>query len=91
MMIRITQLRLFRLKHHISLSELRRHSGLSHQHISRLELCRRSRTPAGERMLTDAIRSIIDSRRTALEDLEREYEEYKGNLLQPLEVETDEL
>lgn len=90
-MIKITQLRLFRFKHQISLSELHRHSGLSHQHISRLELCRRSRTPKGERVLADAIRSIIISRREALENLEREYEVYRGNLLQPLEVETDEL
>ncbi len=90
-MIRITRLRLFRFKHQISLSELHRHSGLSHQHISRLELCRRSRTPKGERVLADAIRSIIISRREALENLEREYEVYRGNLLQPLEVETDEL
>ncbi len=90
-MIKITRLRLFRFKHQISLSELPRHSGLSHQHISRLELCRRSRTPKGERVLADAIRSIIISRREALENLEREYEVYRGNLLQPLEVETDEL
>lgn len=90
-MIKITRLRLFRFKHQISLSELHRHSGLSHQHISRLELCRRSRTPKGERVLADAIRSIIISRREALESLEREYEVYRGNLLQPLEVETDEL
>lgn len=90
-MIKITRLRLFRFKHQISLSELHRHSGLSHQHISRLELCRRSRTPKGERVLADAIRSIIISRRKALENLEREYEVYRGNLLQPLEVETDEL
>lgn len=90
-MIRITRLQLFRFKHQISLSELHRHSGLSHQHISRLELCRRSRTPKGERVLADAIRSIIISRREALENLEREYEVYRGNLLQPLEVETDEL
>ena len=90
-MIKITRLRLFRFKHQISLSELHRHSGLSHQHISRLELCRRSRTPKGERVLADAIRSIIISRREALENLEREYELYRGNLLQPLEVETDEL
>ena len=90
-MIKITRLRLFRFKHQISLSELLRHSGLSHQHISRLELCRRSRTPKGERVLADAIRSIIISRREALENLEREYEVYRGNLLQPLEVETDEL
>lgn len=90
-MIIITRLRLFRFKHQISLSELHRHSGLSHQHISRLELCRRSRTPKGERVLADAIRSIIISRREALENLEREYEVYRGNLLQPLEVETDEL
>ena len=90
-MITITRLRLFRFKHQISLSELHRHSGLSHQHISRLELCRRSRTPKGERVLADAIRSIIISRREALENLEREYEVYRGNLLQPLEVETDEL
>lgn len=90
-MIKITRLRLFRFKHQISLSELHRHSGLSHQHISRLELCRRSRTPKGERVLADAIRSIIISRREALENLEREYEIYRGNLLQPLEVETDEL
>ena len=90
-MSKITRLRLFRFKHQISLSELHRHSGLSHQHISRLELCRRSRTPKGERVLADAIRSIIISRREALENLEREYEVYRGNLLQPLEVETDEL
>lgn len=90
-MIKITRLRLFRFKHQISLSELHRHSGLSHQHISRLELCRRSRTPKGERVLADAIRSIIISRREALENLEREYEVYRGNLLHPLEVETDEL
>ena len=90
-MIKITRLRLFRFKHQISLSELHRHSVLSHQHISRLELCRRSRTPKGERVLADAIRSIIISRREALENLEREYEVYRGNLLQPLEVETDEL
>lgn len=90
-MIKITRLRLFRFKHQISLSELHRHSGLSHQHISRLELCRRSRTPKGERVLANAIRSIIISRREALENLEREYEVYRGNLLQPLEVETDEL
>lgn len=90
-MIKITRLRLFRFKHQISLSELHRHSGLSHQHISRLELCRRSRTPKGERVLADAIRSIIISRREALENLEREYEVFRGNLLQPLEVETDEL
>ena len=90
-MIKITRLRLFRFKHQISLSELHRHSGLSHQHISRLELCRRSRTPKGERVLADVIRSIIISRREALENLEREYEVYRGNLLQPLEVETDEL
>ena len=90
-MIKITRLRLFRFKHQISLSELHRHSGLSHQHISRLELCRRSRTPKGERVLADAIRSIISSRREALENLERKYEVYRGNLLQPLEVETDEL
>ena len=90
-MIKITRLRLFRFKHQISLSELHRHSGLSHQHISRLELCRRSRTPKGERVLADAIRSIIISRREALENLEREYEVYRGNLLQPLEVDTDEL
>ena len=90
-MIKITRLRLFRFKHQISLSELHRHSGLSHQHISRLELCRRSRTPKGERVLADAIRSIIISRREALENLEREYGVYRGNLLQPLEVETDEL
>ena len=90
-MIKITRLRLFRFKHQISLSELHRHSGLSHQHISRLELCRRSRTPKGERVLADAIRSIIISRREALENLEREYEVYRGNLLQPLEVETEQL
>ena len=90
-MIKITRLRLFRFKHQISLSELHRHSGLSHQHISRLELCRRSRTPKGERVLADAIRSIIISRREALENLEREYEVYRGNLLQPVEVETDDL
>lgn len=90
-MITITRLRIFRLRHGISLNELQRHSGSSHQYISRLELCKRGRTLKNERMMADAIRSIINSRRAALECLEQEFEECNGNLLVPLEVEKDEL
>lgn len=90
-MITITRLRIFRLRHGISLNELQRHSGSSHQYISRLELCKRGRTLKNERMMADAIRSIINSRRAALECLEQELEECNGNLLVPLEVEKDEL
>ena len=38
-MIKITRLRLFRFKHQISLSELHRHSGLSHQHMVSKHVC----------------------------------------------------
>lgn len=89
-MITTTRLRILRLRHNISLKELHRYSGFSHQYISQLDLGTYGSTPHNEKMIDSAFRSIIASRRAALEQLERDYGVYKGNLLQPLEVEADE-
>ena len=90
-MLITTQLRRLRRMHHNSLKELQYHSGFSGQYISQLELGRYSSTPRNEQALDHAFRAVIAARKAALEQLELEYEAHKGNLLQPLEVEADEL
>lgn len=90
-MVTTTQLRILRRRHHISPKELHHHSGFSGQYISQLELGRYSSTPRNEQALDHAFRAVIAARKAALEQLELEYEAHKGNLLQPLEVEADEL
>ena len=81
-MVTTTQLRILRRRHHISLKELHHHSGFSGQYSS---------TPRNGQALDHAFRAVIAARKAALEQLELEYEAHKGNLLQPLEVEADEL
>ena len=88
-MITTTRLRILRLRNNISLKELHRYSGFSHQYISQLDLGVYGSTPHNEKLIDNAFRSIIASRRAALEQLERDYGAYKVNLLQPVEVEAE--
>jgi len=90
-MFTTTRLRILRRRHNITLKELQQHCGLSLQYINRLELGLSGQTLYNEQTLERAFNALIATRRAALQELECEYAVYKGNLLRPLEVETDEL
>lgn len=65
-MERMTRLRAIRLKYGISLVELERHSRVSNQYLSALELGNVSRTANNEEVLGCAIDEIIRSRKSSL-------------------------
>ena len=79
-MERMTRLRAIRLKYGISLVELERHSHVSNQYLSALELGNVSRTD-----------EIIRSRKSSLFGLEQMIRQYRGHLLETVEVEKGEL
>lgn len=85
-----TRLRAMRLKYGISLMELEKYGSFSNQYLSLLELGNANRTHKNETVLAAAIASLIKSRKEALADLERCFEEHRGHLLETLEVESDE-
>lgn len=70
-MERMTRLRAIRLKYGISLVELERHSRVSNQYLSALELGNVSRTANNEEVLGCAIDEIIRSRKSSLLGLEQ--------------------
>lgn len=70
-MERMTRLRAIRLKYGISLVELERHSHVSNQYLSALELGNVSRTANNEEVLGCAIDEIIRSRKSSLFGLEQ--------------------
>lgn len=77
-----TNLRRLRLRHHVSLTELATHAGLSGQYISRAELGEISATARLERQMNTALEAVISRRRTELHALEADYIAYQGMLLQ---------
>ena len=79
-MAETTYLRAIRLKYGISLLELERHSSLSNQYLSALELGNIKRTERNERLLRCAMEEVIASR-----------EQYQGRLLEAVEADSDEL
>ena len=83
-MERMTRLRAIRLKYGISLIEMERHSRVSNQYLSALELGNVSRTANNEEILGCAIDEIIRSRKSSLR-------QYRGHLLETVEVEKGEL
>lgn len=91
MMERMTRLRAIRLKYGISLIEMERHSRVSNQYLSALELGNVSRTANTEEVLSCAIDEIIRSRKSSLLGLERMIRQYRGHLLETVEVEKGEL
>lgn len=80
-----TKLRVLRLKYKISLMELAKQGGLSNQLISHMELGDIPRTSHKEQLAAAALSGVIAERRAALDDLEREYQASKGQLLTPME------
>lgn len=70
-MERMTRLRAIRLKYGISLIEMERHSRVSNQYLSALELGNVSSTANNEEVLGCAIDEIIRSRKSSLLGLEQ--------------------
>lgn len=85
-----TKLRILRLKYRISLKELAEKGGVSNQQISRLEFGLQS-AARKERLAETALGKVIAARKAELSDLEQEYLFSKGRLLQPMEVDGNEL
>lgn len=85
-----TQLRVLRRRHRITLLELATSSGMSNQHLSRLELAICSGTPGQEKKVGEGVETLIARRKSALENLEQDYLAHKGRLLERMEVLCDE-
>ena len=81
-MAETTYLRAIRLKYGISLLELERHSSLSNQYLSALELGNIKRTEMEE---------VISSRERSLGGLRETLLQYQGRLLETVEADSDEL
>lgn len=71
--------------------EMERHSRVSNQYLSALELGNVSRTANNEEVLGCAIDEIIRSRKSSLLGLEQMIRQYRGHLLETVEVEKGEL
>lgn len=86
-----TKLRIIRHRHKISLVELAAKAGLNHQKVSNLELAKRRASAHYEATLDSALASVIAERKIDVISLEQDYLKSKGHLLDPIEVEHDEL
>ena len=80
-MAETTYLRAIRLKYGISLLELERHSSLSNQYLSALELGNAKRTERNERLLCCAMEEVISSRERSLDGLERNAAAISGSAI----------
>ncbi len=80
-----TNLRALRHRHGLRLTEFEAVSGLSNQYISQAELGRVQATERLERKMEAAVETIIVRRENELLFLKRDYQLYKGRLLQPME------
>ncbi len=90
-MVTTTQLRILRHKYNISLVELASKIGISNQHLSRMELGQVRTRPWQEERVAAAIAELIAGQKAHLLNLERDLLLHKGHLLEPMEVDTDEL
>ena len=88
-MAETTYLRAIRLKYGISLLELERHSSLSNQYLSALELGNAKRTERNERLLCCAMEEVISSRERSLGGLRETLLQYQGRLLEAVEADSD--
>lgn len=77
-----TNLRAFRLRHGLQLTELSQVSWLSNQYISRAELGQIAATPRLESQLADAVEKAIFRRAAAVRDMSRELRRCRGRLLE---------
>lgn len=77
-----TNLRAFRLRHGLQLTELSEVSWLSDQYISRAELGQTAPTPRLEAQLSGAVEQAIARRAIAVRDMYRDLRQYRGRLLE---------
>lgn len=86
-----TPLRILRMRHRVTLSELAQEAGVSIQQVSRLELGEVTGTKYQEEKIASAWASLIRRRRTALVQMEKDGLSYSGGFLKRVEVGRDEL
>lgn len=77
---KILKLRVFRVKHHISLAELAQASGVSIRRISQIELMDCPLTPHIEEQLTRALEVVLLRRSANAVAAIADYREQKGRL-----------
>lgn len=77
-----TNLRAFRLRHGLQLTELSEVSWLSDQYISRAELGQIAATPRLEIQLAEAVEKAILRRAAAVRDMSRDFHRCRGRLLE---------
>lgn len=77
-----TNLRVFRLRHGLQLTELSEVSWLSDQYISRAELGQTAPTPRLEAQLSDAVEQVIFRRAAAVREMSRDFRRCRGRLLE---------
>lgn len=77
-----TNLRAFRLRHGLQLTELSEVSWLSDQYISRAELGQISATPRLEVQLAEAVEKTILRRAAAVRNMSRDFQGCRGRLLE---------
>ena len=77
---KILKLRVFRVKHHISLAELAQASSVSIQRISQIELMDCPQTPPIEEQITRALQVVLLRRNAHAADAIPDYREQKGRL-----------
>lgn len=77
-----TNLRAFRLRHGLQLTELSEVSWLSDQYISRAELGQTAPTPRLETQLFSAAEQAIARRAIAVREMHRDLRQYRGRLLE---------
>ena len=82
-----TNLRAFRLRHGLHLTELSEVSWLSAQYISRAELGQIVPTPRLEIQLADAVELAILRRAAVIRDMNRDFRRCRGHLLEVSGVE----
>lgn len=89
-MVTTTPLRVLRMKHRVTLSELAQAAGVSAQQINRLELGEIAGTGYQEEKIAIAWANLIAHRKEALVRLEVECLCQRGSFLKKMEVERDE-
>ena len=89
-MVKTTKLRIFRMKYHITLVELAKLAGISHQYLNYIERGENRPSKAQQKNVANAFGRLIEQRKQALCELSREFNTHKDSLLIPMEVESDE-
>ena len=84
--MQVRLMRILRLRYDISLAELARVCGVSSQRISEIELNTEPEiTPKTAAKIEDGFANVTEKRRRELHKLRKDYEKYKGSLMDCVE------